>query len=42
MGNSGDRKFIPWLERAREHAEPIIREHAEWALRRLKGKGDRL
>jgi epoxyqueuosine reductase len=35
MGNSGDARFIPWLERAREHLDPVIREHAEWALPRL-------
>ncbi len=35
MGNSGDRGFVPWLERAAEHADPIVREHAAWALRRL-------
>jgi len=34
MGNSGDRRFVPWLEDAREHSDPLIREHAEWALAR--------
>ncbi len=38
MGNSGDRRFVPWLERAAEHADPIVREHAAWALGRLKGQ----
>jgi epoxyqueuosine reductase len=33
MGNSGDARFVPWLERAREHADPVVREHAEWALK---------
>jgi epoxyqueuosine reductase len=36
MGNSGDPQFIPWLERAREHPDPVIREHAAWALKRLQ------
>jgi len=36
MGNSGDRRFVPWLERAREHPDPVIREHAAWALNRLR------
>ncbi|MGD0920915.1 MAG: tRNA epoxyqueuosine(34) reductase QueG [Terriglobia bacterium] len=36
MGNSGDARFIPWLERAREHSDPIIREHAAWALNHLR------
>jgi epoxyqueuosine reductase len=35
MGNSGDRRFVPWLERAREHSDPVVREHAAWALERL-------
>ena len=36
MGNSGDRKFIPWLEEARHHSDAVVREHAEWALKRLE------
>jgi len=36
MGNSGDTRFLPWLERLREHDDPIIREHADWALEQLK------
>ena len=36
MGNSGDRRFIPKLEELSLHEDPIVREHAEWALRRLK------
>jgi epoxyqueuosine reductase len=36
MGNSGNHKFAPWLERAREHADPVIREHAEWAVEQLQ------
>jgi epoxyqueuosine reductase len=36
MGNSGDERFAPWLERAREHSDPIVREHAAWALDRLR------
>ncbi|HXJ93367.1 MAG TPA: tRNA epoxyqueuosine(34) reductase QueG [Terriglobia bacterium] len=36
MGNSGDTRFIPWLEQtAREHEDAVVREHAEWALLRL-------
>jgi epoxyqueuosine reductase QueG len=38
MGNSGDKRFVPWLERAAQHSDPIIREHAAWALERLRGK----
>jgi epoxyqueuosine reductase len=36
MGNSSDPQFLPWLERAREDSDPVIREHAEWALGRLR------
>jgi epoxyqueuosine reductase len=35
MGNSGDRRFIPWLESAAGNPDPIVVEHAAWALRRL-------
>jgi len=35
MGNSGDARFVPWLERALAHPDPIVREHAEWALNRI-------
>lgn len=35
MGNSKDTSFIPWLERACEHPDAMIREHATWALTRL-------
>ncbi|MHB8652932.1 MAG: tRNA epoxyqueuosine(34) reductase QueG [Terriglobia bacterium] len=35
MGNSGDGKFLPRLQRLREHDDPLIREHAEWAIAQL-------
>jgi epoxyqueuosine reductase len=35
MGNSGDQRFLPWLERACEHQDPVIREHAAWAAAKL-------
>jgi epoxyqueuosine reductase len=38
MGNSGDGRFVPWLERAAQHSDPSIREHAAWALDHLRGK----
>jgi epoxyqueuosine reductase len=37
IGNSGDRRFIPWLEAAAHHPDPLVQEHATWALRRLQG-----
>lgn len=35
LGNSGDAAVIPALERALADPEPLIREHAEWAIQRL-------
>ena len=37
MGNSGDPQFIPWLKAAAGHSDPVVCEHAAWALRRLQG-----
>jgi len=36
MGNTGDCRFIPWLERTAGHPDPVVREHAAWALHRLQ------
>ena len=38
MGNSGDARLVPWLERIARHPDPIVREHAAWALERLRGE----
>jgi epoxyqueuosine reductase len=38
MGNSGDGRFVPSLERAAQHSDPSVREHAAWALDHLRGK----
>ncbi len=38
MGNSSDRRFIPWLESAANNSDVNVGEHAEWALRRLQDK----
>ncbi|MGC9997798.1 MAG: tRNA epoxyqueuosine(34) reductase QueG [Terriglobia bacterium] len=38
MGNSGEVRLVPWLERIARHPDPIVREHAAWALERLRGK----
>ena len=35
LGNSGDAAGRPVLERLAEDADPLVREHALWALRRL-------
>ena len=35
LGNIGSRDDLPALERARHDPEPLIREHAEWAMGRI-------
>jgi len=35
MGNSGDRRFVPRLKELARHEDPIVCEHAEWAIARL-------
>jgi len=37
MGNSCNGNFLPRLQRLREHDDPLIREHAEWAIAQLAG-----
>jgi epoxyqueuosine reductase QueG len=36
MGNSGDERFVLWLKRAAHHSDPLVCEHAAWALARLR------
>lgn len=36
LGNQGDAAALPALERARQDPEPLIAEHARWAVERLK------
>ena len=40
MGNSRDPRFLPWLERAREHPDSLVREHAGWALTQLRQRSE--
>jgi len=35
-GNLGDKGAIPALETAKEDIEPLVREHADWALKKVK------
>ena len=35
MGNSGNRKFVPTLKKLCEDPDPVVAEHAQWALARL-------
>ena len=39
LGNVGTVEDVPVLEQALEDEEPLVREHAAWALQRL-GAGD--
>lgn len=36
MGNSGDLDYIPHLEAATQDADPVVRDHAQWALAKLR------
>jgi len=35
MGNSGQRRFVPQLEKLTADADPVVAESARWALRKL-------
>jgi epoxyqueuosine reductase len=39
MGNSGDQRFVPELERLAHDEDEVVAEHARWALRRVTGRG---
>ncbi|MBI4386481.1 MAG: tRNA epoxyqueuosine(34) reductase QueG [Elusimicrobia bacterium] len=36
MGNSGDPRYVPVLERFIEHSDPVIAEQAAWSLRQVR------
>ena len=38
LGNTGSREAIPALEHLRSHKSELVREHAQWALDRLRGR----
>ena len=40
MGNAGAEAHRPALERLADDADPVVREHARWALRRLDTRSD--
>ena len=42
MGNSGDARFVPRLRELAAHSDPLLREHAAWALERLGGVSHQL
>ncbi len=37
MGNSGDKKYLPCLEKALGDSDPLIREYSAWAVGRIGG-----
>ena len=39
LGNTGDESVVPALERATLDLEPLIREHAAWAVDRISARG---
>ena len=39
LGNTGDATALPALERATHDAEPLIAEHAAWAIETVKNRG---
>lgn len=38
LGNRGDAAALPALERARGDADPVVREHARWAIARIRAR----
>jgi len=38
LGNVGDAAALPALERATNDADPLVVEHAEWAIRRIESR----
>jgi epoxyqueuosine reductase len=38
LGNTGDPAAIQVLEEAKQHDEPMVQRHAEWAIRKIQGK----
>ncbi|HKS36789.1 MAG TPA: tRNA epoxyqueuosine(34) reductase QueG [Verrucomicrobiae bacterium] len=39
LGNAGDAAALPALKRATNDAEPLVAEHAEWAIRQIRTAG---
>jgi epoxyqueuosine reductase len=37
MGNSGEQRFVPALEKLATDQDPIVAEHARWAIKKLTG-----
>jgi len=41
LGNVGTREDVDLLTRALDDEEPLVREHAAWALDRVRGERER-
>jgi epoxyqueuosine reductase len=42
IANTGDARFVPWLGEMSRHEDAVVKEHAEWALARLRATGETL
>lgn len=40
LGNMGDMYALPVLQKALSDEEPMVREHAQWAIQQIQRKGD--
>jgi len=40
LGNRGDESAVPALRRAREDTEPVVREHASWAIEQIARRAE--
>jgi hypothetical protein len=38
VGNSGNPRYLPLIERFLHHPDPLLREHARWAWDRITQK----
>ena len=38
LGNVGDRSALPALQKASEDSEPLIAEHAQWAITQIESR----
>jgi epoxyqueuosine reductase len=38
LGNSGDARALPTLEKAAADSEPLIAEHARWGIRQITNR----
>jgi epoxyqueuosine reductase len=39
-GNSGNRRYLPLIERFLHHPDPLLREHARWAWERIHHRAE--